>query len=69
MKIKTDIRSGYPGGSYTQSCEEIEFDHSNNYLKAYCQSKNGAWDWSGIYVPDDYDDIVNCDGNLGLNSC
>ena len=69
MKIKTDLRGGYPGGSYTQSCDFIDFDPGTHVLKAACKQRNGALNWTESFIPDVYDDIVNCDGNLELNDC
>jgi hypothetical protein len=70
MRTSTNIHSGwYPGGSYTQTCEDISFDPSTSYLQATCKQKNGAWNFTDLYLPGQYDDILNCDGVLTLNDC
>jgi hypothetical protein len=69
MKISTNLHAGYPGGSWTQSCEEKGWNQDTGLLKAICRQRNGALNWTEMYVPDDYDDIVNCDGELQLNYC
>jgi hypothetical protein len=68
MKTSTNLRcGGYPGGSYTQTCRDEDYDQDSSLLKAACRQRNGAYNWTEMYVPDDYDDIVNCDGELALN--
>lgn len=71
MRTKTNLHAGYPGGSWTQTCELKDWDQDSGLLKAVCRQKNGALNWTEIYVPDywNYDDIVNCDGVLRINSC
>ena len=70
MHTSTNLHcGGYPGGSYTQSCEDIDYDPSTSLLSAGCRQRNGAWNMTDLYLPDDYDDILNCDGILSLNYC
>jgi len=69
MKVTTDLHAGYPGGSWTQTCDFKDYDQDTGLLKAACQQRNGALNWTEIYVPDDYDDLLNCDGELRLNYC
>ncbi len=73
MHTSTNLRCGsYPGGSYTQTCRDIDYDQSNGMLTAACRQRNGAYNWTDLYAPDwgsGFDDIVNCDGELAANSC
>ena len=70
MKTSTNLRCGwYPGGSYTQTCENIQYDPDASFLQAACRRRNGAYNWTEMYVPEEVDDIVNCDGVLALNNC
>jgi len=69
MNIKTGVHIGYPGGSYTQSCENISYDPATRILKADCEAENYFTYPTSIEVPTNYDDIVNCNGYLSINYC
>jgi hypothetical protein len=70
MDTRTNLHSGwYPGGSYTQTCEDIEYQPETARLSANCIQRNGVRNFSEIYLPYSYDDIQNCDGILTLNDC
>lgn len=72
MQTRTNLRSGdggYPGGSYTQTCDTITYDSGTGILKAVCLQNNGARNWSELYLSDtmnNIDDIINCDGILAM---
>jgi hypothetical protein len=58
-------QNGVPGGSYTQTCQDIHV--SGDTLKANCQKGNGHWKKSSL---DDFNrcsDIVNDNGRLRCN--
>ncbi len=69
MNIKTGLRSGYPGGSYQESCEIIGYNPNSRILQANCDQINGMPNHSSMVVPEEYEDIVNCDGILAIDYC
>ncbi len=69
MHLSTDLRAGYPGGTWTQTCEFKDYDQDSGLLTAVCRQRNGAMNWTELYVPEEYDDIVNCDGWLQVDYC
>ena len=69
MKIKTGVKIGYPGGSYTQSCENISYDPTDGHLFADCEDHYGSLFRTFVHVPTNFDDIINCNGELEINEC
>ena len=69
MKIKSGVRIGWPDGSYSQTCDDISYNENSAFLQAYCQQMNGNYKSTSIYLPEDYNDIANCDGQLTLDTC
>lgn len=69
MNIKTGVKIGYPGGSYTQSCENISYDPTSGLLRAECEDSSGSSFSTSVVVTPNYDDIVNCNGYLVMNEC
>ena len=69
MNTKTGLRSGYPGGSYQESCEIIGYNPNSRILQANCERFDGNLDYSSVQVPEVYEDIINCNGDLKINFC
>ena len=69
MNIKTGVKIGYPGGSYTTQCENIYYDSTNGLLTAEYEDHAGSVFHTSVIVPTNYKDIVNCNGELEMNEC
>ncbi len=64
------MSGGYPGGTYTQTCDDISYDPNSRLLSAICQQLDyHKWIPTSMYLLSDYDDIANCDGKLTPNGC
>jgi hypothetical protein len=67
--LPSQLPSGTVSGSFQTTCPPEGCDYNFGFLSCYCFDRNGALQYSSLFVPFCFGDIANCNGVLTCGPC